>query len=667
MSFSINTNIASLQAQQYLRVTSDFQQKTINRVTSGLRIIQSGDDAAGLAVANGYRSDESVLNQGVRNANDGLSQLQIADGGLNNISQLLDRARTLATQSASGTFTGDRAVLNSEFQAVIGEIDRQAQAIGLNQNGSFAKNLSVFIGGGKGTNPPATIDNGSVSIDLSKSTVDTKSLGMSSFRAQNSTLYDLSPASTTSIANIIGVGSASTLFYLQGAGFSEKPGATNAVSIAVDTRGVKDGNTLVQAINSAITAAANPTTPSNQSNAFKGAAVSASLVTDAAGRQQLTFNSSSDGFQVRAGDDVANALLGNFAGIGAAGAYSSTVSGGTFVATAADESADLISINGAAGVALGAANFTASITTVAGAVTAFNTAGPLTGNDVQAYDNNGKLGFYSVSGKDFTVSLSATVLGFTAAATLESNATVLNSGGAAQSTQEVTTNGGTDYSKAAYFFSALSTPSDAQTVTLNAIKGDGSKVKLDLALNDINAASLDQAVTTINTQIQASSDTNMKKVFAVKEGMGIRFIGNSDFSVTIGAGTGGRGIYETKNGTTYQAGNTLNSGNLGVSGTADISNQGSAQNAVAALSNAVSALGTAQAVVGRGENQFAYAVNLAQSQLSNLAAAESRIRDADLAAEAANLSKAQILLQAGIAALAQANSAPQQVLSLLRT
>jgi flagellin len=59
-------------------------------------------------------------------------------------------------------------------------------------------------------------------------------------------------------------------------------------------------------------------------------------------------------------------------------------------------------------------------------------------------------------------------------------------------------------------------------------------------------------------------------------------------------------------------------------------------------------------------------VNLAQSQLSNLAAAESRIRDADLASEAANLSKAQILLQAGVAALAQANSAPQQVLSLLR-
>src|SRR6267142_5686999 len=123
MSFDINTNITSLQAQQYLRVNSDFQSKTINRVTSGLRIVTSGDDAAGLAIANGYRSDEAVLSQGIRNAFDGLSQLQIADGGISNISQLLDRARTLATQSASGAFTGDRAVLNGEFTTVIGEID----------------------------------------------------------------------------------------------------------------------------------------------------------------------------------------------------------------------------------------------------------------------------------------------------------------------------------------------------------------------------------------------------------------------------------------------------------------------------------------------------------------------------------------------------------------
>ena len=112
MSFSINTNITSLDAQYYLQQTSNFQHQTINQVTSGLRIVQSGDDAAGLAIANGYRSNEAVLTQGIQNATDGLSQLQIVDGGMSNISQLLDQARTLATESASGTFTGDRTVLN---------------------------------------------------------------------------------------------------------------------------------------------------------------------------------------------------------------------------------------------------------------------------------------------------------------------------------------------------------------------------------------------------------------------------------------------------------------------------------------------------------------------------------------------------------------------------
>ena len=148
MSFSINTNIAALESQNYLSKDSQFQAKTINSVTSGLRIVNSGDDAAGLAIANGLRNSEAVLTQGIQNANDGLATLQTVDGGVNNISQLIDRASTLATESSSSTFTGDRGVLNSEFQSVLSEVNRQAQAIGLNTGGTFAQSLSVFIGGG---------------------------------------------------------------------------------------------------------------------------------------------------------------------------------------------------------------------------------------------------------------------------------------------------------------------------------------------------------------------------------------------------------------------------------------------------------------------------------------------------------------------------------------
>ena len=110
----------------------------------------------------------------------------------------------------------------------------------------------------------------------------------------------------------------------------------------------------------------------------------------------------------------------------------------------------------------------------------------------------------------------------------------------------------------------------------------------------------------------------------------------------------------------------VSSDTLAGGATSDISTQENALSAVNALAEAVAALGESQAVVGKGQNQFNFAVNLASSQLTNLAASESRIRDADLALEAANLTKAQIVSQAGIAALAQANSAPQGILSLLR-
>src|SRR6476469_9686113 len=149
---SIRTNVNAMVAQENLRVTTDFQGRTIARLTSGYRINQSGDDAAGLGVANKYRSEVSELMQGVRNANDGLSTLQIIDGGLNNISKMLDRLKTLATQSASGTFTGNRSTLDAEYQSILGEVNRQAANVGLGSGDTQAtannRSIAVYIGGG---------------------------------------------------------------------------------------------------------------------------------------------------------------------------------------------------------------------------------------------------------------------------------------------------------------------------------------------------------------------------------------------------------------------------------------------------------------------------------------------------------------------------------------
>ena len=96
------------------------------------------------------------------------------------------------------------------------------------------------------------------------------------------------------------------------------------------------------------------------------------------------------------------------------------------------------------------------------------------------------------------------------------------------------------------------------------------------------------------------------------------------------------------------------------------SSVGNALAAIEAVNSAVAKLGQVQGRVGAGENQLMYAVQLAQSQIANFSSAEAQIRDADVAAEAANLTKAQVLQQASMAAMAQANSAPQAVLSLLR-
>ena len=119
---SLQTNVTSLFAQQQLNQNNNFESNTIQQLTSGYRINSAGDDAAGLAVANQLQANVAELQQGVINAANGTSTLQIIDGGLSNISNLLDRLQTLATESASGTFDGNRTTLDNEFQSVLGKL-----------------------------------------------------------------------------------------------------------------------------------------------------------------------------------------------------------------------------------------------------------------------------------------------------------------------------------------------------------------------------------------------------------------------------------------------------------------------------------------------------------------------------------------------------------------
>jgi flagellin len=139
---SLQTNVTSLFAQNELNLNDNAESTTIEQLTSGYRINNSGDDAAGLAVANTLQAEVAELQQGVINAASGSSTLQIMDGGLSNISNLLDRLETLATEGASGTFAGSYTTSNNEFQSVLTEITRQAGNIGL---------ASTTASGGLGT------------------------------------------------------------------------------------------------------------------------------------------------------------------------------------------------------------------------------------------------------------------------------------------------------------------------------------------------------------------------------------------------------------------------------------------------------------------------------------------------------------------------------------
>ncbi|MGI9591433.1 MAG: flagellin [Myxococcota bacterium] len=127
MGLRINTNTASLNAQRNLTQTTTNLQRSMERLSSGLRITRASDDAAGLAISERLRAEVRSLQQAQRNALDGISMLQVAEGAMNETSSILIRLRELAIQSANGTLgAGERGALDTEFQALLGEIDRVA-------------------------------------------------------------------------------------------------------------------------------------------------------------------------------------------------------------------------------------------------------------------------------------------------------------------------------------------------------------------------------------------------------------------------------------------------------------------------------------------------------------------------------------------------------------
>ena len=502
---SFQTNVDSLVAQENLNINSQLQSQTIQQLSSGYRINSSGDDAAGLAVANQYKSEVAQLTQGVNNANQGLSQLQIIDGGLSNISQILDRLQTLATESASGTFAGQRSTLNQEYQQDLAEITRQASNINLNAGGTYNTQLNVYIGGANNST------DAQVSVDLSGATnaVDAASLGLA----------------TTSV---IGGGTSFT---------------GNSVT------NLNDPNALF-----------------NVSDAFPDSGTTFDITyTDGSGQvqtQDVTVNATNNG-----------------------------VSGSTFVSELNAQ------ISGA-----GITGITAQIGT---------------NGDLQFSGTN----LLQVSSTDEVAAGSDAVTDGTS---------LLN---------------GANYQTASQGFTAFGT---GQTQTLTFTSGGTNYA---VTLNSTNGDTAADAVTALNTGLAGSG------IYAVQTSAGIAFQSVNSFTLASSAATGGTA---GKVGAGTAGAVTVNTP------TASASATGNALNAITAIAAAIKSLGLVQGAVGAGENKLNYAINLANSQITNFSSAQSQIMDANVAQAAANLTKSQVLEQSTVAAMAQANSEPQAVLKLLQ-
>ena len=133
MGIRINTNVSSINTQRHLAKSTNMFNKSMEKLSSGLRINRAGDDAAGLAISENMKSDIRALDQASRNAADGISLVQTGEGALDEVSNILLRMKELAEQSLNGTLSNtDRGYLNSEYSALTAEINRISDATEFN-------------------------------------------------------------------------------------------------------------------------------------------------------------------------------------------------------------------------------------------------------------------------------------------------------------------------------------------------------------------------------------------------------------------------------------------------------------------------------------------------------------------------------------------------------
>ena len=599
----INTNISSLTAQRQLGVSQLSLATSMARLSSGLRINSAQDDAAGLAISERFTSQIRGANQAARNANDGISLAQTAEGDLGQIANNLQRIRELAVQAANATnSSSDRISLNNEAAALVVENDRLATTSAFNGikllDGTFtAQNFQV---GANGT------ANDMVSVS-SIASARSNSLGVGASSSYSSKVAGISASTGSYLAagalsiNSQAVGSAPS------DGVSNSYARTSGLAVAAAINAIS-GNTNVTATVSATTSA--------------GVSVAASTAL------------------------AAGAVLINGVDIGALSAASSGVGRGAQVAAAINLKTSQTGVTAVADTTTGAVKLTAAdgrniiVSGTAGATSAVGlgtgtvTYGTLAGGTALSVTTSTAAGQLFINGVDvgeIAAGTSVTDRGDKVAAAI--NALSERTGVTATNAAGKVTLSGAVYSNSA---------SD------NTFTGSATTGNTSFGINATFTSTTNIAVTVTAAQYVSRSAVTLNS--AASAGISVAGVNSNALSAT--------GLSEGFKEATSVAG-------AGVSAI-DLTTAAGAQAALAAVDSAVNTVNSTRAALGAYQARFTSVVASLATTAENMSASRSRIQDADFAMETANLSRAQILQQAGTAMVAQANQLPQGVLALLR-
>jgi flagellin len=687
----INTNISSLNAQRNLNNSQNAQSQALERLSSGLRINGAKDDAAGLAISNRLDAQVRGLNVANRNAGDGVSLAQTAEGALNSITGSLQRMRELALQSANGSNSSlERSSIQEEVEQLKAEIASISEKTSFNgQNlldGSF-QNTGFQTGANVGERIDVSIGETSVNTLGSAATA-----GISSNVSQD-------PLTTTGtdalvagdlVINGIAVGASSGTADTSSTGY----GSSSAISKAAAINAVSDA--------SGVQATANVNTAKGNVVLDGAAAITVAVPVDING-QEFSLTKGATGDAVA---DLASVAATINEKSGATGVIATVVAmdTGARIDLSAEDGRN-ISIVGdptTFGMATGTGTGGASAAVTTGnTYTGDITLSSIDGSDFTLTTNTGDIDNAGFEAGKFSgqqggaVSDNVTAATALAAGDITINGVSVGVSKASDDNASTVTNEGSAIAKAA----AINNISDQTgvTATANANSVVGTAVSAVAATAVLTLNDVDISITT-TTDAVANQATIVDAINAKSGQTGItasiidsdklNLVAADGRTIAIGGAVGSTGLsvantassitlssagsFEigTKTGSNAVAG--LNVGKFGGTETGtllkdiDVSTLEGAEAAIAGIDNAINQVASEQAKLGALQNRFESTISNNAVNSESLSAANSRIRDADFAVETAALSRAQVLQQAGISVLAQANARPQQVLSLLQ-